>query len=574
MNFDYENKKIKDLLSIKDKIFIIPRYQRDYSWELPEISEFFNDIITCITYSNELLSSSEYFFGTVLLGGSLTDSQKELDVIDGQQRLTTMTILLSALGRLFYEKNEVASGDGIWSNYILKTNDDGEVYKVIKIETINNFFEYYIQQKEQEKSPIDEEQEKMENAYKYFIDQLKEETIKTKLNLNKESITYLDILKTIRNQILNSNIIVISSKDKNSGNKIFEILNAKGKKLEDIDLIKNQIFKKITITEPTDTASNIWNEIKSNLTGRKERVELNTFFRQYWASKYKRVSSNQLYNSFNIKIKEVDYNKFLKDLSYNSEIYMKIIAPSIDDYDGRKEKQFIVENLKYLNDTFKIKQVRVALLAIFRLYFDNKLLDTKKLRDLLKYLHDFHFVYNGLCSKSTNVLDSRYTSFSIALANAKTKDNVNEAINKLKESLDKIYPKYPEFEERFINLEYSKNSNEFNVMTKYVLNNIEKYYSNEDIQKIDSSIEHIINENNDNKITLNIGNLLLLEQKINEEASNVDFTEKKKFYNKSAYKFVKYFISNYNNFGKENIENRAKELSKFYYEKVLSKKTI
>jgi len=570
VNFDYENKKIKDLLSIKDKIFIIPRYQRDYSWELSEISEFFNDIITCITYSNNKLSNTEYFFGTVLLGGSLTDSQKELDVIDGQQRLTTMTIFLSALGRLFYEKNEVASGDGIWNNYILKANDDGEVYKVIKIETINNFFEYYIQQKEQEKSPIDEEQEKMGNAYKYFIDQLKEETIRTKLNLSEE-VNYLDILKTIRNQILNSNIIVISSKDKNSGNKIFEILNAKGKKLEDIDLIKNQIFKKINITEPTDAANNIWNEIKSNLTGKKERVELNTFFRQYWASKYKRVSSNQLYESFNMKIKEANYNEFLKDLSYNSQVYMKIITPNLDDYEGRKEKQFIVESLKYLNDTFKIKQIRVALLAIFRLYFDSDLLNTKKLRELLKYLHEFHFVYNGLCSKSTNVLDSRYTSFSIALSNAKTKDNVTTAINKLKESLEKIYPKYSEFEEKFIKLEYSKNSNEFNVMTKYVLNNLEKYFSEEDVQKIDSSIEHIINENSDDKITLNIGNLLLLEQKLNEEASDRNFREKKEVYNRSTYKFVKDFTTDYIDFRRENVEERSKKLSKFYYEKVLSK---
>jgi len=298
---------------------------------------------------------------------------------------------------------------------------------------------------------------------------------------------------------------------------------------------------------------------------------LNTFFRQYWASKYKRVSSNQLYESFNMKIKEANYNEFLKDLSYNSQVYMKIITPNLDDYEGRKEKQFIVESLKYLNDTFKIKQIRVALLAIFRLYFDSDLLNTKKLRELLKYLHEFHFVYNGLCSKSTNVLDSRYTSFSIALSNAKTKDNVTTAINKLKESLEKIYPKYSEFEEKFIKLEYSKNSNEFNVMTKYVLNNLEKYFSEEDVQKIDSSIEHIINENSDDKITLNIGNLLLLEQKLNEEASDRNFREKKEVYNRSTYKFVKDFTTDYIDFRRENVEERSKKLSKFYYEKVLSK---
>ena len=142
----------------------------------------------------------------------------------------------------------------------------------------------------------------------------------------------------------------ISTTDKEQANKIFEILNAKGKRLAHIDLIKNKIFEKLNTIEPADYAEITWEKIKKNLNSGNENVGMATFYRHYWVSKYKKSSSNALYEDFNKVVKANDYGNFLEDMLKGSEAYMKIINPQREDYNNRKEYFWLVQSLKCLNN--------------------------------------------------------------------------------------------------------------------------------------------------------------------------------------------------------------------------------
>ena len=130
MQINPEVKNIRQLLNSK-KQFLIPRFQREYSWEKKNYEEFINDIIVGLKVdANGMLSSEKYFLGTMLFIGSYTDgTTKEIQVVDGQQRLTTITILFSVIS----EKFKLAGQENlskIMFDYIMTIDDNGESVRI------------------------------------------------------------------------------------------------------------------------------------------------------------------------------------------------------------------------------------------------------------------------------------------------------------------------------------------------------------------------------------------------------------------------------------------------------------
>ncbi|MFP7487808.1 DUF262 domain-containing HNH endonuclease family protein [Priestia filamentosa] len=578
MNFTYRDMPIRNLLGHNNTKLNIPRFQRDYSWEKKEIGEFIEDLLLSFGLEDSTINTGEYFFGTILLAGDLSKSGSDLEVVDGQQRITTATILLSALASSFklIDKDDLANL--VWS-YILKSDDDGEKFRVLKNYTANNYFEYVIQSDPAEDiPPVDEETERIAFAKSFFLDYLKEENLKRNLcrlhnDQGFQNIEYSELLKALRNQLLNSLIICIVTKDRNSANHIFEILNAKGKQLEPIDLIKNTIFKYLNSVEPTDDANNKWNKIKSKLIDRNERVEFSTFYRHYWLSKYRKVKDSELYDEFINKIDVENYKEFLNDLVLSSEIYKQITSPLTTDYQNKQQFLYIPQSFDYLNKYFNIKQCRVALLSLIRARYDKRIKNSQ-LKKILSFLHSFHFAYSALCKKRANALEAKYSKFAINISNSKNANDIGKHIDEFISDLKSILPSYSEFEDGFIKLEFSKSNNPKNMVTKYALYNLERYYAQSEHLQVNISIEHIIPETSANPETINIGNLVLLEKKINEDLGNHTFIDKCEGYTTSSYFHIKDLLEKYNvkhPFTDENILERAKELANIYYNKILLK---
>lgn len=578
MNIKPYDKTIRDLLGSKRQFFI-PRFQREYSWEKKNYQEFFEDMMGNLTINNGKISASQYFLGTMLFIGNFTEGTEQvIDVVDGQQRLTTITILFSALSDRFMALEEETLSRQMFK-YIMTEDDDGNEVRILKSKTNYPFFAYFIQDKEKSIQPdaITEEERCIKETYDYFFAQLKDNKLKNILKRKYGSdlvdvLSEVDILKALRDQVLNSTFVSISTTDRDQANNIFEILNAKGKRLAHIDLIKNKLFEVLKKEEPADFAEESWKQLKEVLNSGKESVGLATFYRHFWISKYKKSSSNRLYDDFMSTVAESEptYTQFLKDLIFNAKLYMQIVNPKREDYGNRKEYHWLVQSFNTLNNYFNVVQVRVALLALMDVK-SRKIIDLSTLKKAVEHIENFHFAYNAILSSRANRLEKIYSSFAIAIRKCENLTEAKKTIRtKLYEPLDQLFPSYEDFSKKFIELSFSKLDNPSNVKTKYAINKLNCYFAEKEIFPDDGSIEHIVSER-EGDFALNIGNLILLEGALNGEAGQVPYKDKITIYNKSVYPWVAQFVADHSEWDQTMIYNRAVELSKIYYQKILGK---
>ena len=582
MDIKLEEKVISGLLA-SGKQFVIPRFQREYTWEKYNNREFFNDILGYMVTKDGKLYTKQYFLGTMLFVGDFADSKcLEMNVVDGQQRITTITIFLSALSDKF--RSLGTSGETLsiqlFKKYIMTLDDDGEEVRVLKSESHYPFFSFYIQdrKKEEIQPPSTEEEECIKTSYEFFSKQLEEKNLRKYLSQKYDkkivdTTDYIDLLKIIRDQILGCNIVSISTTEKEEANTIFEILNSKGKHLSDIDMIKNKIFEVLCDTEPADFAQVKWNEIKRVLSSSDNVVGLKSFYLQYWATFKKRVTSRKLYDEFKtIKEDKSVYKEFLKDLLIKAELYEMIVNPTREKYSNKKQYFPLIESLSAINDTFNVVSARVPILAMYTAVKEKRLTE-KKYKATVKYLENFHFVYTAMCSKPANKLDPLYSKFALEMKNA-AKDTTSSIIDKeLIKKLDCIWPEYQSFEEEFIQLKYSgKKVLPTNLKVKYIMNQLRNYYDGKDVSAQDGSVEHIYPESKGCE-SQNIGNLILLESSLNSSAGEAEYEIKKTdYYVKSDYKWVQDFIIEHESWSIEEANERALNMAKLYYTKVLGRR--
>lgn len=567
-------KTIKELF-LSGRKFVIPRFQREYCWNKEISKSFLWDILKQFDIQEGEIKTQVYFLGTMLFIGDYYDgTEEEIYVVDGQQRLTTITILFSAISDKFMSLNQETLSKEIFK-YIMTTNDNGEEVRILRSNTHYPYFAYYIQlqKKEYKVEACTEEEKNIFEIYNLFSNLLEEETMKKELKKRYDAslvdqIEYIDLLKALRDQVLKCIFVSISTKEKQHANEIFEILNSKGKQLKAIDIIKNDIFSILQQEEPVDMAEDKWKKIKEILNSKNEHVELEVFFRHFWISKYKKVSQKSIVDEFKRTIKtEEECTRLLDELIYEAKNYIKILNPNREDYSNKKQYYWLVQSLKCIGEFFNIVQVRIVLLALFYLK-DNELIDMKEFKKTINFLEYFHFIYNSVCSFSTNKLEKIYSVFSVRVRNCKNKIEVVKTIREsLIDPLKKILPKYEDFEVKFIKLSYSKKENVSNVKTKYAINKINCILEGKEIFEDECNIEHIIPENEE-EITKNIGNLILLEMKLNGEADDKKYQDKIECYKKTKLNWVLNFIKKYPNWERSYIESRAKEMAKILYDQI------
>ena len=571
MKFTPENKTIKTMFR-SYPMMSIPNFQREYSWDKYYYNTFFIDILEGIKQEDKKLINTDYFIGTMVFSGS-EKKDESIEVIDGQQRLTVITILLSVLTNKFKNIKEEDLAEATFE-YIKTKDDYGRPIPKLKSITSYPYFEAYVQSIEKmDVEPATEEEINIKQTYNYFESELEEMKLKRKYDFN-ENTPYKDLLIAIRDQILQMNVISILTEEKDSAYEIFEILNAKGKNLASIDLIKNTIYSKFHADDNAKDKiiENKWEGIKTTLRSRNPNIGFATFYRHYWMSKYQKTTNSKLYDSFKkyIKPNKKSYEEFVKDLSTIAETYMKIVSPNIDDYNNRKECNWLIQSLKAIEKTFGVTQARIALLALFELKSNDKI-SSKAFKDAVNYIENFIFAYTGVLKNQANIYESRFSKLAIKLRESKNKSDTNNILKEyLYQEFEDRYPQKEEFLSGFVRLRFSKQESPTNTITKYVLNKISSKLNNSEVYSIDSSIEHIINEDISNDNTLFIGNLICLEIDLNNEASDLAYEEKLEVYKKSKYDQVLNFCNKYPNFNENDIEDRSKILWEYYYDNILN----
>ena len=272
MSFDASQQQINFLLG--KKIYSIPRNQRKYVWDIDNWKNLLEDL----DFLNG--STKNHFLGSIVLNtqpNSNNDDLEYYEIIDGQQRITTIILILIVIAQIFRERNEEALFQGLLT-YIQTTNinnktscilyTDGHscimnLVNTIANKSVHNTFKSLITNCITNKN----RDSKIEKCLKYYYDILNSRDT--------------DEVVTFRNSLISTNYVNIKA-TKEDAYTVFEILNARGIDLEDYELLKNYILRYTVPENNVDIARQEWKDEIENRLGK----NIKNFLKHYIAHKY------------------------------------------------------------------------------------------------------------------------------------------------------------------------------------------------------------------------------------------------------------------------------------------------
>ncbi|WP_425077903.1 DUF262 domain-containing protein [Psychroserpens sp. S379A] len=527
--------------------YVIPKFQRDYSWESEHWDDLWQDI-QLILENQE----NEHYMGYLVLQ---TTDNKKYTVIDGQQRLTTLTILiLAVLKRL---NDFVDQGSEVENNEIrintYRNNYIGSLNTITlisdnKLKLNRNSDDYYrnymVLLKDLPLRNTNTSEKNMRSCFEWFYKKLKQYS-------SGEEIA--NFLETIVDKLF---FTVITVTDQINAFKVFETLNARGVQLSSSDLLKNYLFSVIDESNPHHTEIEELEKLWSRIIGKLGNKKFEDYLRYYWNSKNKTVRKNQLFKVIknNINSKK-DTFELIRDLEESTDIYIAIQDPGSELW---SDKPDIVKALKELK-LFQIKQTNSLLMAAY------KNLDINSFAKLIKTCSVISFRYNIIGGLNPNEQEDVYNR----IANSITE---NKTINLT--DFQSVYVSDINFENDFKTKQFKRTSKNHKIV-KYLYSKIEKHSFNNDInsESDNYTIEHILPESADenwgdfnneqvNRSIYRLGNLALIENKLNLEAGTKPYSDKKEIFKKSNCHSTNSIPQDYNDWNENKVSARQRELAK------------
>ncbi|MEZ3348580.1 DUF262 domain-containing protein [Escherichia coli] len=566
MNFDATPLNIKNILSVKQR-YVIPRNQREFSWEKLQLDELWQDIIRNIKLNpkGDDFEFNEYFIGTIVLSGA--DSDNVLEIVDGQQRFSVITILLSLISRFLRKNGKAEFADDIFKTYIVtanqtfnrnsvSSNGDSVVEKLSK-NSDRAFFKLKFQDRVEHKADVTcDEDKKIQYAGLYLSRKLGKKALCSSLlrdgavKYKKED--YLFCLNAVYNMVTNYlKLVRISVGKEDDAYDIFEVLNARGINLSSLDLIKNKVFQSCIETYPIDKAKEKWDYITNCIEARDSNATMVDYVRCWWLSKFNYIGEDQLYRAFKREINDGVYGltaiSFLDELHKDVDLYCKIISPDIDDW-PQQDQRDIYNSLKAF-EIFNVSIPRPFILSLLRKRRDkSRSLSQKSLIECLMCLERFHFRFNAICRLRPSGIDAKYSVLAVSLDKATNKRSIESTISEAIAYFSAKSPNEKVFNEAFVkNLFYTNKKASQRKLIMYIFERFEKKLRGTNELKLDLvSLEHIGAQSSfDSEVVGLMGNLLPLCFTLNESCKNDSLSKKINEYKKSNLKVVNEFIDEY-----------------------------
>lgn len=454
-------KKIKDLFSEAKTFFAIPVYQRDYNWQEKHCKQLFEDILNV----GKDIDITSHFIGSIVYihEGVYGIGEKEFYVIDGQQRMITITLLHIALyHRLKESKEEYA--DEIYELYLVNKFSKRDIkLKLLPPEENLNILNKILEENWEELE--DYQDRNIVKNYKFFKEIIS--------NYSNEEIEYL--LAGLDKIIY---VDIALEKDKDDPQRIFESLNSTGLDLSQGDLIRNYILMDLEREKQNFVYKNLWLPIENNCKislGNEIKNYVSDFIRDYLTLKNGKIPSKpKVFEEFK-EFYDKNNDKQLEDIKNFSEEYSHIIKPNTEkDKDIRKE----LENLKVLDQTV----INTFLIGILRDYRENKIVKNEIL-EILKLLQSYIW-RRFITEKPSNALNKIFQGMYLKIS----KDQ--KYYKSLEESLlNQDFPTDDELKEAL----KTKNVYKDKEKLRYVFKELENYNHNEliDFENEKITIEHI-----------------------------------------------------------------------------------
>lgn len=551
-NLDTRTVSFSELIG-NGKMFVVPRYQRDYSWDKDHWEDLWYDIC-------ELETEKFHFMGYIVL--QQAEEEKKFVIIDGQQRFTTISIIALAIIKILNDL--VESGiqpeqnneriDALWSTFIGYKDPASLVTKSKLVLNRNNddFYQSYIVRLRRKTSQgrLKPSEKLMSKAFDYFYEVIKEH-FQNQLSGEKLASFLNDVIA----EYLCFTTIIVN--DEINAYKVFETLNARGVRLSTTDLLKNLLFSMVDAggKADIDQAERQWQSINDTLG----RIGFPVYLRHFWNSRNTLTRQQTLFKDVK---KSLDTPKsaldLLDDLERTADVYFAFTQPEDDLWREDQSKKHSIESLKLFN----VSQCFSLLLSA------REKLEDREFTKLLKYCVVISFRYNIVGGLNPNRIEHAYNN----TAQKIFKGQLTSARNILNDLKD-IYINDEQFISMFTFL--SMGTKRKNRLVRYILFSLENHLSGKSYDFDDGTvtIEHILPESFTedwessfdaglhDQYGCRLGNYTLLKESENQKCGQKPYPEKIKIYTNSSFR-LSTDLCKYTDWTPKSVEKRQREMAK------------
>ena len=531
-----------------NKQFLIPVYQRFYSWDIDQCKRLWNDIVEM-----QRKGKAGHFVGSIvnIAEQAMPTGVQKYMIIDGQQRMTTLTLLLLAL-RDYAIKNpsDTTINARRIDNMLLKNEYESgdERYKLLLTETDRDILISLVEEK-----PIAEgTRSRLIENYNFFANKLADKEIQPAEVY--ESIGKLQIV----------NITLDRAVD--DAQAIFESLNSTGKELSESDLIRNYVLMGLEPSEQTYVYEHLWRPMEQLFIYETQGTVMDAFFRHYLTMKLSRIpKQGRVYEEFKLYHLNCEFGtirELCQDLLEYAKYYTNIVFKRNTDTDLKKLYEDIID-----------LRMEVSYPFLLKIHHDcvEGLITSDELKEILKLCISY-VLRRAICEIPTNSMNKTFAT----LKNYIRPDDYMNSVKAFFVMQDtyKEFPDNDKFEGAF------ESRDIYNMRARnYILSRLENFENKAPIIIENYTIEHIMPQNKNlssewqadlgaewqevqKKYLHTIGNLTLTAY--NSEMSDRPFLEKMDMpggFKESALRLNKYVVLQ-NKWNEKHIQERANELLK------------
>ena len=389
-----------DTVFSKSYSFGIPRYQRPYSWRKEQVEDLLDDLMTAFGRDSE----EPYFLGSVVL---IEDENPRSQVVDGQQRLTTLTMLFCVLRDIATSLRTINELDGVVSEVANTIRGTDVEYRLVIRELDREFFQKNVQTKGGTTNLIKLDQASFSDVQKRMFENvqcLHDELLKHSEEFRKELSRYI---------IQNCYLVVVSATDRGSAHRIFSVMNDRGLDLSPTDILKADVLGTVP-PEIEEAYANKWENIEVDL-GRESFRDLFAHIRMiYQKSKQRRGTLQDEFQE--AVLKGVTSQEFVDDvLEPYADVYADVSKAAYAGVKDAEAVNWLLRHLRRLDNFDWIPPV----MSYFHLHKTD-------VDGILRFTQDLERLAYGLFIRRTN-LNDRISRYGRLLAAIERGDNLFEA---------------------------------------------------------------------------------------------------------------------------------------------------
>ncbi|RPI79816.1 MAG: DUF262 domain-containing protein [Desulfobacteraceae bacterium] len=552
-NFNTSNQTFRKLMG-NGLVYRVPMFQRDYSWTEQEWDDLWQDIVAMLEPGGD----QGHYMGYLVLQSS---DERNYDIIDGQQRMTTLSLIvlavLSNLRNLVELKVDADDNrrraDELRKTYIGYLDPVTLISKSkLSLNRHNDqFYQSYLVPLERlPKRNLKASEHLLRKSFEWF-----EFNVKDRFGEQRSGSELAKFIDAIADRLF---FTVISVTDELNAFKVFETLNARGVRLSSTDLLKNYLFSVVHGAGGHEHEIRTLEERWETIIGKLGSESVPDFLRVFWNSQNPLTRHADLFKTIRSSIKsKADVFTLLRDMDRDADIYAALSDANDIMWDADQRKH-IAELIM-----FNIRQPYALLLAARRTLQDE---DFKR---VLRACSVVSFRYNVIGNLATSEQERVYNS----IAEKISKKQLVNAIDIIR-ALRSIYPSDEQFRGAFSEKQIRTTSARNRQVIRYILFEIERQVANKafDYTSDKYSIEHILPEHpsdawgsfNDEQIdrcVYRIGNMTPLEAATNRDIGNKSYEDKKIGFEQSGFEITKRVAGENNEWSQDRIISRQSWLA-------------